>query len=437
MSPEPPAERSRPRMTWLLAGIACLATGLHAANLLYLARAQGCHSAALVCPTDEGPWAAGDYHTYRSAALRIRDRGLLGASYLKRTPGYPLALLASISLSGEASPARWLGPPLAGGAAAAVAWLAAYLTGRARSALLAGLLFCAWPSAYALSPALRPDGPHACLTVAAVAATLGWRASQRAGAALLAGALWVAVQSLRPTFFPLPLLLPPLLLARGRPRRYALVSLALWLATLPVPAGVIASNWVRHGVATPSHVLTVNLACYSVPRLQEELGLGEFHALRGACWARWRGMPADRKTRAQLEEAVSFLWAHPAAAAWSFLNEISVQLTYPLRPWGSTRQASLYPDWWVWGPLLAGGFWLCAAAGMYRVTLRDPGLALFLMGAGAAVMLPAATAHLVGGRLRLPVELLFLPVAVAALDSASGAIRRLRRASASGRLLVE
>ncbi len=435
MESDPSGPLAGRRLGVWLAGIAGLALLLHAGNLLYLARAQGCRSPLLVCPTHVGPWGAGDYHTYRSVAVRIRDRGFFETSYLKRTPGYPLVLLSALTATGETSPARWLGPPAAALAAASIGWLAFHVTGSTAAAVLAGLLFCLWPSAFQLSSALRPDGPHAFLAVTALATTVGWRVTRHLPLAGLSAGLWLAVQSLRPTFFPLPLLLPILLwLPRASPS-YRRASAALWLATVLVPAFVVGSNWRTHGIATPSHVLTVNLACYSVPRLKEELGLGSFHELRRECWSRYRRRPPQEKVPAQLEEASSFFRAHPLPALRSFAHEIGAQMLHPIRPWASRQQEALYPRWAAIGSAGVGAFWLLGIAGLYAVTLRDPRLAIFLLLSAAAVMLPAATSHLVGGRLRFPLELFMLPVAVAGAASIArlvGTLRRRGPLSASG-----
>ena len=52
----------------------------------------------------------------------------------------------------------------------------------------------------------------------------------------------------------------------------------------------------------------------------------------------------------------------------------------------------------------------------FRRQLLDSELLLFLIGALVAVMLPATTSHWVGGRLRFPIDLLFMPVAAVFLD---------------------
>jgi len=410
------ASRAAPRGLALVAlGAAALAFLLHGAHLLTLARAQGCPSALLLCPTEVGPWAAGDYRSYWRVAERIREGGPLGASYLRRGPGYPLLLLLAAELTGQVSPARWLGPLGAGLAAGAVSWLAGALSGRLRGALLAALLFGLWLDAWRFSAALRPDGLHAFLAAAALAASVGWRRSERARAGLLAAVLWAAAQALRPTFAALPLILPALLFKRGAGRRYRRVSLGLWLASLAVPAFTIGANRIQHGIAIPSQVLAVNLACYAVPRLEEESGRGTFLALRRQCVERFRGLAPAERVRAQLRYAREALLARPGAALRSFLRELRVQTLHPLRLWDVEARRALYPAWGETGSLPVLAFWLLGAAGLFALARSEPGLALFLALAFLLVMLPATTSHLAGSRLRFPLDLLFLPVVASLL----------------------
>jgi len=276
-------------------------------------------------------------------AQDLRAHGILGASYIRRTPGYPLLLLASSNAVGTTLPARWVGPVLAAGAAFAIVWLAIEMAGSHRSGVIAGVLAIGWLSSYCFSAALQPDGPHAFLVVMAIAATVHWRRYGRLRAAGLAGALFAAAQMLRPTLHPLLVILPLLLHKRGASRRYAIGSLLLWGTTAIVPLFVIGSNAVHHGVATPSHVMAVNLRCYTVPRIQAEQGLGSFHALRSSCLKRFQGTPPHVRIPQQIGEATSFLGNHLGAAVRSFAGELTHQLLEPIRLPDVPAHAHLYP----------------------------------------------------------------------------------------------
>lgn len=387
----------------LLAFLGALAAVLHTGNLVHLARGLGCEPFDFACPALKSALAPPDTNSYLRVAEQIREKGFFAASYFRRLPGLPLGLLAADTLAGEPTAFAWLSPLLAAGAAAAIGWIAATLSGSIGAGLAAGLLFCLWPNAYQYGPLLITDAAHAFLAVAALAATLWWRDSERPRAAGLAGGLWLAAQTLRPTFLALPALLPLLVWKRAGARRYLKCSLALWIATCAVPAFVLTSNLVREGRLLPIR------GCYAVPRLKHELGLGNFDALRKECLKAFR-TDTDRALEASRER--EFLLAHPQEALRSFLDEISHQTLFGLRPYYYRRLAPLYPGWMSVGTRFVGLFWLCSAVGLVMVARRDPPLALFWLLCFGLVMIPAANTTRVGGRIRFPLDLIYIPVAV-------------------------
>ncbi len=396
----------------LLTGAVVLVVGFHAANLLYIANGLNCEALTLACPERTAPWSQPDTNSYLRVAEALLEKGLLETSYLSRLPGYPALLAASIRITGGATPVLWLAALLAGAAAAAIAWITFVLTDRTAAALTAVLLFSVWLNAYQFSAQLLTDAPHAFLSVVAFAATLRWREREPAGAAWLAGALWMAAQSLRLTFFPLAVILPLLLWKRRPSGRYIAVSASLCLATAIVPALVIASNHRHHQVWSPSFSSSANLACHAVPRLQEELGMGRFRALRKKCHERFRGMEPAEKIPAQLDHAFAFLGQRPMLAFRSFAHEIGAQTTFPIRPYAVRTTRHFYPAWMTTSRRTLGLFWLCALGGLLVIARRDRGLALFLMATFWLVMIPAGVTHLAGARLRLPLDLLFIPLVV-------------------------
>ncbi len=404
-------------MGLVIFGFACIAVALHASHLLYLAGSQGCHSAALACPVGDSPWAAGDYHSYHAVADEIRERGLTATSYVHRAPGLPVLLVLAEDATGFANPVRWIGPPLAGVAAAAVVWLTGLLSGgRARAVGVAGVLFCAWIANYRYSAALQTDGAHAFVIAGALACSVAWREGERATRAALGALFWVAAQSLRPTLFPLALFLPLLLVKRGASRRYAAISVALWAATLLTPAFVIGVNNARHGIVTSGHVLAVNLGCYAVPRLREDLGEGNFQRLRRRCLLKYRGMAPEQRIPAQYAEAIPILLAQPLATARSFAGELVEQLSHPITFSDIPARASLYPSWAYGGRSVLVVWWVLAAAGLVWVGRERPTLAIFLGVFAVVIMAPATTSHLVGGRLRFPLDVVSIPLVALAID---------------------
>lgn len=405
----------------MLLAVAVAVGSLHVGHLLYLQRALHCRSLSHACPDLIGALETPDTASYRRAAEQIEAEGFFSASYLKRTPGLPLAFLIAKRLGGREVMVLWVVPLLAAGAALAIGWIGWRTTGRLGVGLGAVLLFAAWPSAYQLAPVLMTDGMHGFLAVSALAATLWWRGSKRPRAALLAAGLWMATQSLRHTFFALPALLPLLLLRRGAEPRVAVVSLALWLATWVVPGFVLVSNQLQHG-----RLLAVQ-GCYAVPRLQEQLGLGEFPDLRRQCKEEMRADPEGLVARER-----QFLRDHPWQAVRSYAGEISRQTFAALLPFVSRALMGLYPTWtWWFAPVKV--FWACSLCGLILLLHRDPRLAFFLLLSFALVMIPASNVHLVGSRIRFPLDLLFIPVAVAgvwwAAAASWAAVRSMRPAT--------
>ena len=408
-----------PRLLPVLVGVAILAGALHSANLAWVASGHGCHFPSFVCPEGVAPFTGQDTSAYRAAAADIDERGLLGASWLKRIPGYPLMLLAAEHTSGTDTVALWWGPPLAALAAAAIAWLAWWLTGSVIAAAVAGGLFCLWPNAYQYSARLLTDGVHGYLVVGAVAATLCWRETRRPVAAGAAIFTWMLAQTLRPTFFALAALLPLLLFRReafADPRR----SILRWVPIVLVPAVLVTGNLVRHGVALPP------MACYAAPRLEAALRVDRrppaeqhpvvertlFNHLRGLCMERY-----ERNPRAQAARDRRYLRSHAGAAVANAAHEVVDQLLYPSRPYAKPGMERLYGGWSYPAAgdrsVLLGVYWALFVAGLGVVFRRDPRFALFVSLAAVLVMLPAANTHLVGARLRFPVDLLSIPVVVA------------------------
>jgi hypothetical protein len=418
---------AKPRSRWALwLTVATVAAASQAINLLHVARAQGCDSAALRCSERLADFATPDTRSYVGVARSIRDQGFLAGNFTQRQAGYPLVLAASLLLFASPLPALWLNPLLAAAAAIAIAWLAASFTGKQGAGLAAGLLFACWPNSYQWSPLLLTDTPHALLAVCAFAATLRWRASEGSGSALAAGAAWLATQSLRPTFLALPLLLPLLLWKRSN-RRYLALSLAIWLASCIAPAFQLIQNELRHGELLPAqapHSLAT-LQCYASSRLRAEFGEGGFGELRNRCMDAKRLDPQATTRRER-----DYLLSRPGAAASSYAGEIITQMLWPLRPYYYPRQASFYPPWWWLGSGFMALYWLAAVGGwllLLRGRRRD---ALFLAGVAAMILIPAGVTHWVGARIRFPLDLLFLPVVVlAATEWGTGLVTqwRLRR----------
>ena len=405
-SQETPARRQNPWALWL--AVAALAAGAQALNLLHAASEQGCDPTLLRCSEGIEPFSTADTDSYLELARSIRLQGFFTSDYTTRPAGYPLMLATSLLLTGKPLPALWLNVILAGLAGLAVAWLAVRFTGNKAAGIAAALLFACWPNVYQWSPLLLSDTPHAFLAVCAFAATLRWRDTARSRWALLAGAAWLATQALRPTFMAVPVLLPLLLWKRGG-RRYLALSVVVWLTSFIAPGFQLIQNEMRHGELFPaeSPQSFVTLQCYASSRLRAELEDASFEESRDGCLEAKRIDPHATAAR-----ELDYLLSRPAPATVSYALEIFRQLRAPLRPFYYKRQAESYPSWWRLGRGFMAFYWLTAGAGWLLLLRRDRRTALFLAGLAAMVLLPAGLTHWVGARIRFPLDLLFLPVAV-------------------------
>jgi hypothetical protein len=426
----------------------CLAFALHAANVRYLLSANGCESPLLVCAARYDAWASRDTPSYVSVAEQILKHGFASASYIIRPPGYPLLLAGAIARTGEPTPALWLAPFVAAIAAAAVVWFTFTLTQSIASTTAVAAMFLLWPTAYALTPLLIADAMHAYVAVTAAVLTWEWRQREAPAVAVLAALFWLAAQSLRPTFLVLPVLLPVLLWKRYKTRKSQLYALLLWLTTFLVPAFLLLSNLTNHGVLTMSAHTPNLLACQSVPRVKEELGMGEYEKLRQECWQRHRWPttfsspcgqvfePGDHAIKAKLNEmnreAMEFFRRHQMASLKSFLREIEVQLLTVPDPVYFETQRSLYPAALSrfalsprLGPDFIKVFWMAAFLGVAIAWSRGyRKLACFGVLCGLVVMLPAGTSHLVGARLRFPMDLLAMPMVLLSIDTLARMVGR-------------
>lgn len=416
MAPDPRTGAGNDRAVFVatLLGLAAAALLLHGANLVYLLRAAGCDAPLLACPAVNGAWGTNDTESYVNVAWEVLLGGPLSATYVSRSPGLPLLMAAAMSLTGQPTPALWAAPVFAALAAAAVAWLGWSLSRSRLVMVTSGVVFLAWPVLYQFSPLLMSDADHAFLVVAAVAATWHWRNSEATGAALAAALLWAAVQSMRPTFVPLPLILPVLLWKRPAGRRYATASALLWLSGWIVPLLLVASN-AQHGVRSASASLPETVTCYALPRVQEQMGLGSYRDLRADCFRRYQDLDIGTRAAAQGELAATFIRAYPVAFGTSLAGEMVDQLLTGHQPHYHDRAAGLYPAFLSWpGAGFMALYWLCALGGVALVARRaeDWPLAAFTLLAAGLVIVPAALSHWVGARLRLPVDLLCMPFVV-------------------------
>lgn len=430
-----PTGASRATSPLILAALAALTAATLSANLLYLVQVQGCKPSLVACGLGSGSWAMPDSVGYVRLARQIRSEGLTSVTFENRTPGYPLLLAGSLTLTGAVTPALWIAIPLGALAAAALAWIAGAISGQRSAALATGVLFSVWSNVHAMSAMLLTDALHAFLAAAGLASALAWRSSQRPEWAVASALAWMLTQSLRPTFFPVALLLAILLFVRGAPARRNRITAALCVATLLIPIAVVTSNWVRLGLAGPSTKLAYAAACESVPQLKKRLGVAKHRQAREECRLRQRDLSPAERVRTQNAEALRYFSAFPLETAKMLVASLGKQLLYPTHLVYSEVHVHLYPSWAVMRSHMLAVYWIAAFAGLVLLWQRDPRLAFFILGSFALIMLPSTLIHTAGARYRLPAEILCLPLAAMFGDAALRSLLarwRARRASIIG-----
>ena len=105
-----PASTTRATSPLLLLALAGLSAATLSANLAYLSHSQGCRPSLTRCALADGPWSQPDSIGYLRLARQIRSEGFGSVTFERRTPGYPLLLAGSLTLTGAVTPALWHDP---------------------------------------------------------------------------------------------------------------------------------------------------------------------------------------------------------------------------------------------------------------------------------------------------------------------------------------
>jgi hypothetical protein len=163
------------------------------------------------------------------------------------------------------------------------------------------------------------------------------------------------------------------------------------------------------------------LSFYTVPLLKERMGLGSFAQLKQTAYERYNWMPIPQRVEAEIRESLEFLAAHPGMAVASVESELLNQMTAGVQPYELGELRDLYPKWLSLARAILILFWLSAAVGWLLLVRSQPAVAAFLVGAAAMVMIPAALSAGVGPRLRLPIDLLSMPLVAVCWQAAVAA----------------
>lgn len=412
--------RTKLLMLCALGSFAALCLG---ANLLYVAASVDCGFLLQRCAAADPPWHQPDSNEYLRLAKQLGKEGPNHLPVDSRSPGYPSLLFVATAITGEPAAALWLAVLAGALAAACIAWLATRWTGRPWLGVPAVLLFCLWPHVYRFSPLLITDALHAFGLVIALAATAEWRRTERPGWVLASGVAWLLVQSLRHNFFIAPALIPLLLWKSGSSPGYRRLSVALCLATVVLPSSVVLANASRHGKPIASTKLYQVMTCETIPMLKTWAGL-DFREEREKCMRRYQAMPVGRRVDQQMLEVRGIFSLYPRQYLTILLHSFLTQMSFEMRPWELKAQGLLYPAWLLVPSFVMVLYWLLAAGGLALLSRREPGLVVFLLAVVVVVMVPASFTHTAGGRLRLPLDIVFMPVVVFCVERIVGATRR-------------
>lgn len=419
----PPTRLPRPQLFALMLVAAAVAGAIHVGNLLAVGHELGCNWSFDMCREGEFLLAP-DSSTYEEVADSIRVHGIFRTSYLYRGPGYPAVLAAVKTVSGSIMPALWIVPLVAALAAAALVWVGARLAGSLLCGAATGFLLCVWPAVYQFEALILTDAVHGILFPIAIALTLAWVWSERSAYLVFALVVWLTMQAIRPTFFVLAVVWPLVLLKTNANRRYRRVSLVAWVCTIIVPLLIVISNTAHHGLVTTTAKTPETLALYGIPRLQEDLGMGDFRTLRDEARQRYQHLELKDRVALQRSESRSWILDHPLVTIKSFGRGIAGQILWPPRPWSAERLADLYPAWSSLPRAVMPVYWVSAFAGLAVLFRSRPRTALLLAAFFPLVMLPASMSHFVEGRLRFPLDLLAMPLIVVAFQAGFIAVRR-------------
>ena len=169
------------------------------------------------------------------------------------------------------------------------------------------------------------------------------------------------------------------------------------------------------------------LSFYTVPLLKERMGLGSFAQLKQAAYERYMWRPIPERVEMETRESLEFLAAHPGLAVASVASELGEQMTSRLQPYEPGELRDLYPAWLSPPRAFLILFWLSAAVGWLLVLRSQPAVAVFLAATAAIVMIPAALSFGVGARLRLPIDLLSMPLVAVCWQAVATLTRSLQR----------
>ena len=329
-------------------------------------------------------------------------------------------------------------------ATVSIFWLGLILSRRLGVAVISALVYALHPLIWFHGPKLGTDVIHAQLAITAVALSVRAKMLRTRGSVVVTLMLWLLVFLVRPTFWPMAVFLPLWWKRVGLIRTYG-PTLALGLVLLTVPIFLTAANYRIYRVPVATFSMIENLHRCVVPRMKmfiqhrakpvQRLS-SLWHQLReieAADDSRYRtlklfqgGSPATAFPDAYhslVKQDMSFVMQHKTLFFLTGLEEVVRQITAPPRSplrlldlEKSRRYADMHE---VAVRKLHRLFLAFVALGATIALARHQGdIVIFLLACGLIVMIPfLLTWWITYDRLRLPLDILLLPLAVTGLCS--------------------
>ncbi len=358
---------------------------------------------------------------------------------------YPF-MLAIARQFGSDTAVLWLMLPMHGLAVLAIAYIAGILSDKRWIPIGSSLLYALNPSFYTYGVNLGTDVNHAQFAILATAASMAWMKTGRRRWVIAAVLFWGVAQLTRQAFLPIAVALVPLWWGRLRDSATRVTTVAALGATMAIPMFYVVSNAVVFGVPAPSFATVEALHRYVVPRMRMVQRHAENHSLElTPLWL-------DERERVALENedyrALRLYSPVPASPEFRdhYLRVVESDMEIIRKDWGLFWATGLQEVWSQAstppsaparvlgqedGPgialqesLFRKGFKLSMALGLIGLAAaaarRHFGIVLFVLAFLAMTLLPSVLVWWLGGRMRLPAELVLMPFVMLALGTSGG-----------------
>ena len=421
------------RTVWWIALLVVLVHGIWIQRVAVHARAGGADPYTM-CDTESYVLAADQFFSSIPVAPVFRERMF-----------YPL-LLAVARQIGSDTTVLWLLLPLHGLSILAIAYIAGILSDKRWVPIGSALLYALNPSFYTYGVNLGTDVCHAQFAIVATAASMAWMKTGRRRWVIAAVLFWGVAQMTRQAFLPIAVALVPLWWGRLREPGTRLATVAALGATLAIPVFYVVSNAMVFGVPAPSFATVEALHRYVVPRMR----MVQRHAENPGLELTPLWLDERERVALENEDYRALQLYRPSAASPDFrthyLRVMESDMEIIRKDWGLFWTSGMQEVWsqastppsaparvlgQADGPgiarqesLFRKGFKLSMALCLIGLAAaaarRHYGIVLFVWLFLAMTLLPSVLVWWLGGRMRLPAELVLMPFVVLALGSSGG-----------------